>query len=93
MEGLKSAASAAGQNLLVQGPGPMFCISFTDEDKIKDYRDTFSCDKAKLSKFISAMHDRHIRIIGRGLVYISAVHTREDIDHAISVASEVIKQL
>lgn len=93
MDGLKTAAKNAGQNLHVQGPGPMFCISFTDQDKIRDYRDTFDCDKAKLSRFISAMHDRHIRIIGRGLVYISAVHTIDDINKALAVADEVLKQL
>lgn len=93
MDGLKKAAIEAGQNLLVQGPGPMFCIAFTDAETINDYRDTFTCDKAKLGKFIAAMHDRGIRIIGRGLVYISAVHTPEDIDMAIVVAAEVLKEL
>jgi glutamate-1-semialdehyde 2,1-aminomutase len=39
------------------------------------------------------MHDRKIRIIGRGLVYISAVHTRQDIEQAITVAGEVLKGL
>ncbi|MGN6436539.1 MAG: aspartate aminotransferase family protein [Agriterribacter sp.] len=93
MEGLKQAALQAGQNLLVQGPGPMFCIAFTDKTAVKDYRDTFSCDKARLSKFIAAMHDRNIRIIGRGLVYISAAHTQKDIEQAIAVAAEVFKSL
>lgn len=93
MEGLKQAALQAGQNLLVQGPGPMFCIAFTDKTTVKDYRDTFSCDKARLSKFIAAMHDRNIRIIGRGLVYISAAHTQKDIEQAIAVAAEVFKSL
>lgn len=93
MEGLRKAAAEAGQHILLQGPGPMFCIAFTDADKINDYRGTFSCDKSKLSKFIAAMHDRNIRIIGRGLVYISAVHIRQDIEQAIAVAGDVLKEL
>ncbi|MBX3256424.1 MAG: aspartate aminotransferase family protein [Chitinophagaceae bacterium] len=93
MEGLKKAAAETGQNMLVQGPGPMFCIAFTDAGKIKEYRDTFNTDKAKLSKFIAAMHDRKIRIIGRGLVYISAVHTRAEIEKAVAVAGEVLREL
>lgn len=93
MEGLKAAATQAGQNLLVQGPGPMFCIAFTNKAAVNDYRDTFSCDKAKLAKFIAAMHDRNIRIIGRGLVYINAAHTQKDIEQAIAVAAEVLKSL
>jgi len=77
----------------VQGPGPMFCIAFTAADKINDYRDTFSSDKAKLSGFIAAMHDRGIRIIGRGLVYISAAHIQKDIEQAITIARDVLKDL
>ncbi len=93
MEGLRKAAAETGQHMLVQGPGTMFCIAFTDADTINDYRGTFSCDKAKLSKFIAAMHDRGVRIIGRGLVYISAVHNRQDIEQAIAVAGDVLKGL
>lgn len=93
MEGLRKAAADSGQNLLVQGPGPMFCISFTNAESINDYRDTFNCDKAKLAKFIAAMHDRNIRIIGRGLVYINAVHTTADVEQAIAVATEVLKAI
>lgn len=93
MQGLKSAAAKFNQNLLVQGPGPMFNIAFTDLVEIKDYRDTFLCDKAKMSKFIAAMHDKRVRIIGRGLCYISAVHTEEEIESAIKIATEVLEQM
>jgi glutamate-1-semialdehyde 2,1-aminomutase len=93
MEGLKAAAAGAGQNLLVQGPGPMFHAGFTDLKSINNYRDTFSYDRAKLGHFIAGMHDRGIRVIGRGLWYISAAHTTADIDHAITVAKEVLKEI
>lgn len=93
MNGLKAAAAAANQNMLVQGPGPMFTIAFTDLAVINDFRGTLSCDKAKLAKFVAGMHDRKVRIIGRGLWYISAVHTEAEIDHAISVASEVLQTM
>jgi len=93
MEGLRQAAAEANQNLLVQGPGPMFNIGFTPLKRIKDYRDTFTCDKAKLGKFIGAMHDHGIRIIGRGLWYISAAHREEDIDLAIEKAKTVLKTI
>ena len=93
MNGLQDASSETGQNLLVQGPGPMFNIGFTDLNKVKDYRDTFSYDKPKLNKFIAAMHDRGVRIIGRGLWYISAAHTEKDIQIAIDKARTVLKTL
>ena len=90
MDGLRKAAAANNHNLLVQGPGPMFNIGFTNLKSVNDYRDTLSYDRAKLGKFISAMHDERVRIIGRGLWYISAAHTEEDIDHAIEVSARVM---
>ena len=39
------------------------------------------------------MHDEGIRIIGRGLWYISTVHTEQDIDIAIEIADKVIGKL
>lgn len=93
MQGLREAAIETNQPLLVQGPGPMFHTGFTTLKEVKNYRDTFSYDKVKLSGLISGMHDRNIRIIGRGLWYISAVHTEVEIDLAMQVAREVLGAL
>lgn len=93
MAGLREGAAQAGQHLVVTGPGPMFAIAFSEAGVAVNYRDTLKADKGKLGRFIAAMHDRNIRIIGRGLWYISAVHTEAEIDHAIAVAKEVLKSL
>jgi len=93
MQGLREAADKTGQSLLVQGMGPMFNTSFTPLQQIRDYRDTLSNDKAKLNAFIAGLHDRGIRVIGRGLWYISAIHTDEEIEQAVAVATEVLKSL
>lgn len=91
--GLQAAAEQAGQNLQVQGPGPMFNTAFTSLPAIKNYRETFQTDKAKLKQFIAGLHDRGVRVIGRGLWYISAVHTEDDIDLAIEVSEAVLKEM
>lgn len=93
MEGLRSAAAESGHDLLVQGMGPMFNISFTKAKKVREYRDTFYADRAKLNAFISGMHDKGVRIIGRGLWYISAAHTEQDIEFALEKAREVLKAI
>lgn len=93
MNGLRIVAKQTGQNLVVQGLGPMFVTYFGDQGACRDYRDTLTTDKAKLGKFISALHNKGIRVIGRGLWYISAVHTEEDVERAIRVAEEVLEQL
>src|SRR5690606_24069095 len=90
--GLREAANRAGQNLIVQGMGPIVFSGFGDE-AATDYRQTLSFDKSKLSRFIAGMHDRGIRIIGRGLWYIGAAHEEEDIDRAILASEEVLKTL
>lgn len=93
IEGLKKAASETGHSLRVEGPGPMFAISFSDSGKTYEYRDTLSSDKGKLGKFIAGMHDEGVRVIGRGLWYISAAHTEDDIDHAIATSRKVLENI
>jgi glutamate-1-semialdehyde 2,1-aminomutase len=90
MDGLQKAAVATNQNLLVHGPGPMLHTGFIDLKFVKDYRDTLLFDRAKLGRFISGMHDKKVRIIGRGLWYISTAHTESDIDEVIKSATEVL---
>jgi glutamate-1-semialdehyde 2,1-aminomutase len=93
MDGIRSAANEGGIAMLVQGPGPMFHTGFTTLTSVKSFRDTLQYDKKKLSSFIAAMHDRGIRIIGRGLWYISTAHTKSDIEYAIEITREVLKTL
>ncbi|MVZ64700.1 aminotransferase class III-fold pyridoxal phosphate-dependent enzyme [Sphingobacterium sp. DK4209] len=93
MKGIEEAAATYNQNLKVFGLGPMFVTLFTDLDELVDYRDTLQSDKAKLGKFISTLQDHGIRVIGRGLWYISAVHTEADIDQAIIAVNEVLSEM
>ncbi|SEJ58679.1 glutamate-1-semialdehyde 2,1-aminomutase [Dyadobacter sp. SG02] len=93
MASLQQAAAKSGHALLVEGPGPMFATSFTTIEKTSDYRDTLPADKGKLGRFIAAMHEEGVRVIGRGLWYISAVHTDEDIETAIATAEKVLAKI
>jgi glutamate-1-semialdehyde 2,1-aminomutase len=93
MDGLRGAAARVGQPLLVQGPGPMFHAGFTTLAEVADFRDTLTYDKARYAAFTRGMQERGIRLIGRGLWYISAAHTEADIDHAVRVAEDVFRTL
>lgn len=93
MEGLSQLGQELGHNLLVQGVGPMFQTCFTTLPRLKDFRDTLQCDKPKLKTFIAGLHDRGVRAIGRGLWYISAVHTEEDIQQALDTARAVLSDM
>lgn len=53
----------------------MFHTGFTQLPKVRDYRDTLTYDKVKYARFVTEMHERGVRLIGRGLWYVSAAHT------------------
>jgi glutamate-1-semialdehyde 2,1-aminomutase len=93
LKGLVTAAQVAGLPVLAQGPGPMFHLGFTKLPEVCDYRDTLSYDKALYARFVLAMQLRGIRLIGRGLWYLSAAHTEAEIDHCLAVAGEVFGTL
>ena len=89
--GLQKAAKETGHaDFLVQGPGPMLHAGFTDLEKVGDYRGTLSYDKARYAQFSGAMLDAGIRLIGRGLWYISGAHSAADIDRAVETATRVL---
>jgi glutamate-1-semialdehyde 2,1-aminomutase len=93
MTGLRRAAAENGAALLVQGPGPMLHAGFTARTSVRNLTDTMEYDKAAYARFVAGMQDRGIRLIGRGLWYISAVHTEADIDHAIATAGAVLGEM
>jgi glutamate-1-semialdehyde 2,1-aminomutase len=93
MEGLRTEAKKAGQPVLIQGLGPMFHMGFTDRERVRDMREAFAYDKAKYAQFARGMQERGIRLIGRGLWYLSAAHTESEIDHAIATAGETLKEM
>ncbi len=92
-EGLQALAKKHQQNLLVQGPGPMINTSFTDLTDVTEYREVLQADRAKLNAFISQLHDEGIRVIGRGLWYISAATRMEDVEKALRAADIVLSKL
>lgn len=92
-EGLRSTAEAAGHEVLLSGPGQMTHFGFTSCEKLTNYRDTFENDAAKYGTFTREMLDRGIRLIGRGIWYISTAHTEADIDKAIETAAAVLQAM
>ncbi|NHE58876.1 aspartate aminotransferase family protein [Cyclobacterium plantarum] len=89
-QGLRKIAKETGHQLLVSGIGPVVHTGFTSQEKAVDFRDVLQFDTTKLKTFVSRLHDRGLRVIGRGLWYISAVHTEEEIDQALGLAREVL---
>jgi glutamate-1-semialdehyde 2,1-aminomutase len=93
MDGLRRAGEETGHALRVQGLGPMFHVGFIGEREVHEYRDTLHYDRAKYARFVAGMQERGIRLIGRGLWYISSVHSAEEIDFALDAARETLKEI
>jgi glutamate-1-semialdehyde 2,1-aminomutase len=93
MAGLCEAARETNNSVLVQGFGPVFHMGFTSQSQAKEYRDLLSYDRNKNAAFVNGMQEKGIRILNRGLWYISAAHTTEDIDQAILASYDVLSKM
>jgi glutamate-1-semialdehyde 2,1-aminomutase len=87
MAGIREAAAAAGRSVLVDGPGPVFQVYLTDQPAVRNYRDYARCDLATMGRLHTALLDRGINIVGRGLWFLSAAHTEADIDQTIEAVA------
>lgn len=92
-EGLKELALRTNQNLQVQGIGPIIHTGFSSTQSAWDYRDTLTYDQSKLKVFIGGLQDLGIRVIGRGLWYLSTSHKEQDIEKALSAAKQVLTNM
>ena len=92
MEGLEGINSRLETGMLIQGPGSVFAVSFTDGREISDYRSHVeNSDPDKYALFVSEMMKKGIRINSRGIWFLSESHTDEDIEATLSAASEVLQ--
>jgi glutamate-1-semialdehyde 2,1-aminomutase len=79
-DGLRDLAEELGLNVLVQGIGPIVHVAFTEQTEFTDYRSYLNSDQARYQEFTGKMLDEGIRILARGLWYLSTAHTEEDIN-------------
>jgi glutamate-1-semialdehyde 2,1-aminomutase len=91
-DGIARVAEEAGVQVQVQGPGPMFHVAFADEP-LTDYRTAAKQDTARYHRFTAALMERGVRVLERGLWYVSTAHTEADIDETLAVIREVLPQV
>ena len=94
MEGLRERASEHEIDLLVQGPGPFFDVTFTDATEIRDYRSYLEArDPEKAKNFWLGMMERGVRPMADGAFFVSTAHTDEDVEQTLAAANEVFATL
>ncbi len=80
-------------DLRVQGPGPMFHMGFSRRSLATCYDHVLEFDRELYAKFCRGMLARGIRLIERGLWYVSLAHTDADIDLAIDATRDTLADL
>ena len=94
MEGLREIARKHEIEVLIQGPASAFCMVFTDASEITDYRSHRSnADREKYGNFVEGMLEHGVRLMERGMWFMSAAHTEEDVKKTLAAADEVFAML
>ena len=94
MDGLRELCAKHEIPALIQGPGPVFSLTFTDTDAISDWREHVAhADMELYSRFCEAMLGQGVRLIGRGIWFVSTEHSAEDIAQTLEAADEVLSTL
>nr|MBC8247180.1 aminotransferase class III-fold pyridoxal phosphate-dependent enzyme [Deltaproteobacteria bacterium] len=78
--------------LKVGGEGPVLQVLFTEEDEIKNYESMLHADKAKAHTFGIEMIRRGFFISPFEKIYLSVIHSDEDIDKLLEAARAVLKE-
>jgi glutamate-1-semialdehyde 2,1-aminomutase len=86
--GLRTAASAAGVPLLVDGPGSVFQTYVTDATEVTDYRSFAATDLAAMSRLHGALLERGVSVVPRGLWFLSSEHDDADVEQTIAAAAD-----
>lgn len=89
MEGIRALAQRKGSEVLVQGPGPMFHVAFSDRPAIVDYRSYLESDRARSGKLAERLLAAGIRATERGLWYLCAAHEPSDVEFTLEALESV----
>ncbi len=90
--GLNEAAKAAGADVCVNRVGSMLSVFFTDK-KVTDFDTARSSDSEKFRIYFNEMLRQGIYLAPSRFeaVFLSAAHTKEDLDKTVSAAYEAMK--
>ena len=94
MNGIREIAQRKELPLLVQGLPTAFHLSFTELSQIDDYRQLAThCDQERYARFVVALLERGVRVIGRGIWYISAAHSEDHLSRTLAAVEEALEEV
>jgi glutamate-1-semialdehyde 2,1-aminomutase len=93
MEGIREIARRHGVPLQVCGFGAAFALHFTARSELRDYRDTLEDDRERLATFLLRALEHGVYALPDGRMYVSAVHTEQDVAETLEAVDKVLGSL
>lgn len=93
MAGIRWMAGRRGWPALVQGLGPMFHLAFSEREALHEYRDLWACDVERYHHLVGLLLQSGIRVLPRGLWYLSTAHRVEDVELTLGALERSLEQL
>jgi glutamate-1-semialdehyde 2,1-aminomutase len=93
IQGLTQRARKRDLPLTISGFGAAFGLHFTRRKELTTYRDSFEDDVQLLEQFVLAALDNGLYVLPDGRIYVSAVHTEQDIEKSIAGADRAFAAL
>lgn len=94
MDGLRDLARKHEEDVLVQGPSPIFTMAFTPESSLPDYRSFYEkVDYERYVKFRQNLLENGIRANMHGKWFLSTAHTEQDIEQTLASADKAFRAL
>ena len=90
LDGLRSAAAAAGVPFTTTQVGSMFGLFFTAEREIRSYAQVMACDALRFKRFFHAMLERGVYLAPSAFEagFLSAAHGEREIERTLEAAGE-----
>lgn len=77
--------------LQVRGVGQAFHLSFDIDAPVESYSDLLRQDQARYRSFVADLRASGIWVASRGIWYVSAAHTRADVDETLSRVESAVR--
>lgn len=95
VNGLQQLADQAGIPFTTNHVGSMFGFFFTEEKKITNFKQVMACNIPRFNQFFHGMLKRGVYLAPASYEagFMSAAHTKEDIDNTLAAAKETFAEL
>ena len=94
MDGLRDLARKHEEDVLIQGPAPIFNMAFTPETSLPNYRSFYEkVDHERYVAFRQKLLEGGIRGNMHGKWFLSTAHTEQDIEQTLSAADQAFRSL